>query len=84
MLENGTINRRGQVCDSEEFVNISLVDAIIIIPSSIYYGQPTLNRRPPVKDSLRKNFFDCKTVMNDTYKSKEKTVLNSVNDGRMN
>ena len=82
MFENGTINRRGQVWESGEFVNVSLVDAIMYQVQ--LFAQPTLNRRPPVKDSLRKNFFDCKTAMNDIYKSKEKTVLNNVNDGRRN
>ena len=80
MLENGTIKRSGQVCGSGKSANVSLV-----VCTKVNLFCPTdTKQKTSCKDSLRKRLFDCKTVMNDTYKAKEKVALNNVNDGRMN
>ena len=80
MLENGTINRRGQVCESGKSANVSLV-----VCTKVNLFCPTdTKQKTSCKDSLRKRFFDCKTIMNETYKVKENIALNNVNDGRVN
>ena len=73
MLENGTINRRGQVCESGESANVSLGDTMEV---NLFW--PTDSEpRISYKDSLRKKLFDYQTVMNGILEAKEKTVLNN-------